>query len=315
MRVSLLIATRDRQASLARTLESVVAVRVPPGTHLELWVVDNGSRDGTWTWLQTLAIPGLSLRLLQEPRAGKSRALNRALAGATGKVLAFIDDDVVLAPTWLEALVRAFAEPELDAVQGGVHLRLSDPPPWWAIPRVQAILAATCGFTSGRPPGELFGSNMAVRNRGELPRFCEDLGPGTPWRSAEDTEWSLRVLARARLARFDPAVAAEHVLGPRLNLREVFRRQWWCGFHQLCLAPPEKRGALARVALGRVLIHPPRVVGGCLLGQRRRVLDLLLDLARAAGNLTALALGHRHPTWETGRCGRPAGLAESAAGS
>ena len=74
--VSVLIATRDRAASLARTLASL-ARQVAPGLSWELVVVDNGSRDDTRLVLDRFA-NALPLVVLSEPRAGKNRGLNRA---------------------------------------------------------------------------------------------------------------------------------------------------------------------------------------------------------------------------------------------
>jgi GT2 family glycosyltransferase len=49
-----------------------------------------------------------------------SRARNIGVAHAAGEVIAFLDDDAVLEPTWSRALVRAFTDPDLAAATGPV---------------------------------------------------------------------------------------------------------------------------------------------------------------------------------------------------
>ena len=74
--LSVLIATRDRAGSLARTLDSLVAQEIS-GLDWELLVVDNGSSDETPAVLARFA-KTLPLFALAELRPGKNRALNRA---------------------------------------------------------------------------------------------------------------------------------------------------------------------------------------------------------------------------------------------
>ena len=54
----------------------------------------------------------------QEPRAGKSAALNRGVAAARGDVLVFTDANALFAPDALAALVAPFADPRVGVVSG-----------------------------------------------------------------------------------------------------------------------------------------------------------------------------------------------------
>jgi len=62
--------------------------------------------------------PGPGVRYAVEPRPGLGWARNRALAEASGEILAFTDDDVVVDPGWVEALAAVFQE---DAQVGAVN--------------------------------------------------------------------------------------------------------------------------------------------------------------------------------------------------
>src|SRR4051812_20011062 len=69
--------------------------------------------------------------VIAEPEPGLSRARNRALATAAG-VLAFVDDDAVVADGWWEALRRRWDEAPADVacIGGPVRpRRLVGPPP------------------------------------------------------------------------------------------------------------------------------------------------------------------------------------------
>ena len=65
-------------------------------------VVDNNSSDQTREVVEEFAdrYPG-RFRYLFEPQPGKSYALNSGIREARGTVLAFIDDDVTVEPSWL----------------------------------------------------------------------------------------------------------------------------------------------------------------------------------------------------------------------
>jgi glycosyltransferase involved in cell wall biosynthesis len=97
--VSIIIATRDRAASLRETLRHVEALEIPADWDTERIVVDNGSTD------ETAAIASeFSVTVQAEPRPGASRARNRGAQVSSGEVLLFLDDDMRPPPGWLVGL-------------------------------------------------------------------------------------------------------------------------------------------------------------------------------------------------------------------
>jgi GT2 family glycosyltransferase len=121
MRVSVVVATHDRPGRLRRLLDSL---REQTVDDFEVIVVDDGSVRGT---------PELLRREAEgeaEPPLPRFRAVRREVAGgpsaarndgwplAAAPLVAFVDDDCVAAPGWLEALLRA-AEAEPGAVVQG----------------------------------------------------------------------------------------------------------------------------------------------------------------------------------------------------
>ena len=90
----------------------------------EVIVVDNASSDGTAEWLRA-ARPEVVL-VEQSENLGFGRAVNRGVDAATGDILVLINNDVVCEPTFIEAIIRPFARPEVGMV-AGVLLQEADP--------------------------------------------------------------------------------------------------------------------------------------------------------------------------------------------
>ena len=218
--LSVVIATRDRAASLSRALESLVRQQAPGGAW-EVVVVDNGSRDDTHRVLERFA-RALPLVVLEEPRAGKNRALNRALSSLRGELLVFTDDDVVAGPDWLANLVAASRRWPDAAVFGG-PIEPEFPlgtPDWVQAPDfVLASEAFGCLPRAAEGPGDRlpFGANLAIRARiFEGIRFDETIGPGSAARYAQGSEYELLTRLRGRGERFVhvPDAPVRHVIEP-----------------------------------------------------------------------------------------------------
>ncbi|KAA9013012.1 glycosyltransferase [Sphingobium limneticum] len=108
---SVVICTRDRPEELARCLASLPLQSFRPN---EIVVVDNASRDGR---TREVAIQA-GVVYVREDRPGLDFARNTGAKAATGDIIAYTDDDVLLHPRWLENLVAAFDAPEIGAVTG-----------------------------------------------------------------------------------------------------------------------------------------------------------------------------------------------------
>ena len=219
MRVTLLIATRDRRASLERCLEAA-GQRARPGP-LEVVVVDNGSRDGTGAFLAEYARRApFQLVALSEPRPGKSRALNTGLARVTGDVIAFIDDDIYVTPDYFERLTEIFEREDVGYCGG--RILLHDPTD---LPMTRAYhdddpthprRARSSRRGRFRAATWRFGGTVLEAIGG----FDPMLGPGTPF-ICEDVDLAARASVAGWVGGYFPELLVYHHHGRKTSAQEA----------------------------------------------------------------------------------------------
>ena len=103
--VSVVVPTHNRRLMLPRAIQSILRQR---DVSIELIVVDDGSSDGTGPWLDRLAAADQRIKVVHHavPRF-ISGARNAGIAQATGRWVAFCDDDDLWAPDKLSAQLAA----------------------------------------------------------------------------------------------------------------------------------------------------------------------------------------------------------------
>lgn len=117
----MVIPTYDRAATVVGAIESVLAQSV---TDLEVVVVDDGSSDDTETVVTGFADP--RVRYVRRPNGGISAARNTGAAHASGRLLAFLDDDDRLRPDYLARLGAVLDETDAAVATCGAELRSLD---------------------------------------------------------------------------------------------------------------------------------------------------------------------------------------------
>jgi putative glycosyltransferase (exosortase G-associated) len=123
-RVSLIIPVLNGERTLSTCLASL-RFQTYPHECLEVFVVDNGSTDGTFAVFQQAQAQsfGGQLHWISTPFRGKAWALNAGIHLTSGKYLINIDADVVLAADAISQMVAAFeADPNISAATGGVEV-------------------------------------------------------------------------------------------------------------------------------------------------------------------------------------------------
>lgn len=102
MRISVVIATKDRSAYLAAALASLEEQVGAPS--FEVIVVDNGSTDDTKSIVAAqTARAAYPVTYIYEPEPNRGKARNRGIAVAGGYVVLFCDDDVRVPQGFLAA--------------------------------------------------------------------------------------------------------------------------------------------------------------------------------------------------------------------
>ncbi|HKV25998.1 MAG TPA: glycosyltransferase family 2 protein [Candidatus Acidoferrum sp.] len=210
MKISVLIASLNRSASLLNFLQELKRQAVPEGLDWEVLVVDNNSTDDTKQLISPFiaAYPD-HFRYYLETRPGKSAALNTAFAESAGDILAFTDDDCLPNPDWLAAIAAEFSsDPELRALGGRVELYNNQDKP---------VSIRTCQErTRIASPGDLFslfiGCNMAVHRSAceAVQGFDTSLGPGNRTRALEDMDFLYRIYKCGLKMIYSPSVLVFH---------------------------------------------------------------------------------------------------------
>ena len=116
--VTVVISAYNEVAHIEATVRNKLAQDYPRD-RLDVLVVSDGSTDGTDEVLRSLAAEDPRVRYLrQEPRRGKTAALNLMVERAKGEIIVFSDANSMYRPDALRKLVASFADPQVGYVSG-----------------------------------------------------------------------------------------------------------------------------------------------------------------------------------------------------
>ena len=165
-RASVIIPTYNRCHSLERALQSVKELQFPRD-QFEVVVVDNNSSDNTPGVSDKFRATGVPVKYVKETRLSFTVARHTGAQAASGPVLCYIDDDVMVSPGWLTAIVAAFEKDEGVAIVGGPILPIfeSEPPEW--IQKYHPMSGWLSLLDLGTSQHEVqyaYGPNFSVRN-------------------------------------------------------------------------------------------------------------------------------------------------------
>jgi cellulose synthase/poly-beta-1,6-N-acetylglucosamine synthase-like glycosyltransferase len=191
---------------------------------LEVIVVDDGSTDDTAAIVRRLLRPGLGLRLLSQPNAGKPAALNAGVAAARGPVVICVDGDTIFQRDTITWLLHRFADPRVGAVSGNTKVANRR----GFLGRCQHV-EYVMGFNLERRAYELWDCMPTVP--GAIGAFRRDaweaVGGASDDTLAEDTDLTMAVnRAGWRVVYEDRAVAWTEAPA---TLRALWRQRYrWC---------------------------------------------------------------------------------------
>jgi glycosyltransferase involved in cell wall biosynthesis len=198
--------------------------------------------------------PGLLERLRSErpdvvavenrEQPGLSGARNSGARAARGEVVAFLDDDAVAAPDWLEFLVEAYADASVIGVGGRIDPVWPERRPAGLPPEFDWVVGCTYrGLPTERSAvRNMIGANMSLRSDvlASIGGFRSDLGRiGNRPLGCEETELCIRALQSM------PGAAILYEPRARVHHRVTPERTRWRYFHSRCYSEGLSKAAVA----------------------------------------------------------------------
>lgn len=279
----------DRWGDLAEAVASVLGQSHPPAETIV--VIDHNP-----ALLERVRRELTGVRAVENvERKGLSGARNSGVAVASGDIVAFLDDDAVAEPDWLEHLVAPYQDSRVLGVGGEIVPRWQSGRPRYFPTEFQWVVG--CSYTGlpeeRRPVRNLIGANMSVRRDilTEVGGFSSVIGRvGTRPVGCEETELCIRARQRWPDSEFvyEPGARVHHSVPlARSRVRYFASRCWFEGISKAVVA----RAAGARDGLASERSYTLRTLPlGVLGGVRDALHGDPGGLARAAAILTGLGV-------------------------
>ena len=307
MRIAICIGTYKRPELLRELLVGISQLTFcrEPTPQIEIIVVDNDPLRSAQPVCASVEL-SWPLKYFVEERRGITQVRNRAVAeaGAAGSI-AFLDDDEVPAPRWLEELLSAQHRYHADVVAGPVLPRFAPGVPEWA---KSSRLFHRPSFSTGQSLNICSTNNALVRTEVffRVPTFDDRFNLS----GGEDTHFFLRVRrAGYAIVWSQEAIVFESIARERASFLWLLRRGYQYGnTWSCCELSLDNR---LRVRAARLLKGLAHVVKGVAL-TAVSVFEGKAALARSLqvvclglGMLTGLA-GHKFLAYQSPSVGLPA---------
>ena len=197
-------------------------------------------------------------------RPGLSGARNSGVRAASGDIVAFVDDDVIARPDWLEELVNAYQDSSVVGVGGWVEPCWTAGRPGWFPEEFNWVVGCSYeGLPKATSPIRNFiGANMSFRRHvfEAVGGFDPELGRvGTTPFGCEETEFCIRVHEKL------PGSKLLHEPRARVLHRVPESRASWTYFRARCYAEGRSKATLTRLSgtgagLASERVHAARVL-------------------------------------------------------
>ncbi|MFN0018647.1 MAG: glycosyltransferase [Pirellulaceae bacterium] len=213
--ITVVVCTHNRAESLRQALASLYALETGGRFTYEVLVVDNASADHTPQVIAAAAQASQApLRGVHESQKGIVPARNRGVLEATGKWIAFFDDDQLADRQWLLELFSAAEQHQVRSVGGAVHLQLPIGCERQLAPLVRTLLGesrwseTTTPYTRSTSPGA--GNWLLDRS------LVLDVGMFQAAHQGrnEDSDLYRRICLAGESSWFVPAAIVHHIITP-----------------------------------------------------------------------------------------------------
>lgn len=244
--LSVIIPTLNRGRLFHDTVRQVLTQRFPS---FDLWLIDQSDPDER-------AVNEALVTTLDDPRVrylhldvkGLPNARNEGLARAKGRIVLFLDDDVILLDdAFLDAHVRAYADPTIGGVTGRIVERSVRPNAKDTAAHISAGGRTITNMwgTERRMIESCKGANMSYR-RAAIDQIGGFDRRYTGTALLEDTDFSYRIRAAGWALLYDPACELVHLSAPSGGVRvaDALRGETW-RFRNTAYFVLKHRGRLA----------------------------------------------------------------------
>lgn len=222
--VSLIIAAHNEEAVMATKLYNTLALDYP-ADKLQIIVAADGSDDATAAIVRSFGRWGVELSYAPA-RQGKVTAINRAVAQATGQVLAFSDANNLYDAHTLRQLVAPLADPSVGMVSGAKLILRGDGALgdseglYWRYESLIKGWQTQLGTATGAP-----GEVMAIR------RNLFEPVPATIIN--DDLYLALRLITQGHNVHYTPLARSYERVSPTAQDEMLRRSRMVCGHFQL----------------------------------------------------------------------------------
>jgi len=110
--ISIVTPSYNQAKYIRATIDSVLSQNYP---HLEYWVIDGGSTDGT---IKILKSYGKKIKWVSERDNGQTDAINKGLRKCRGEVMAYLNSDDIYMPETLMAVGEYYGKTHADWITG-----------------------------------------------------------------------------------------------------------------------------------------------------------------------------------------------------
>lgn len=237
MVVTAIICTHNRSEVLQDCLLSLERQSLSEDQY-EILIVDNASTDSTASIAQAWASKRPNRKYIFEETVGLARARNTGLAASSGAVVAYTDDDVLVADDWLERIGDRFSSlgHEVGGLGGEIDPLFEAPRPSWLTDDLLHFLSINLGWSETprlmTDVEWICEANCAYRTEvlNRYGGFPEHLGrKGDLLLSGENFVNEMMKKDGIQFY-FDPTIRVTHRIPPsRLTKEWMRRRMFWAG--------------------------------------------------------------------------------------
>lgn len=210
--LDIVIPTRNRREMILETLESLLA---NPQPDIAIWVIDQSDQNGTYKAIKD-QLADERINYVRSDQKGSNVARNLGISLGQAPLIAFTDDDCVVADNWVQETLAAFEQADIDAVFGRVIDQSIGLPG-------DNVTAGIKIAVKNDPDRKVYKDNrfrldyghgacMAFRRKtlDRLGGFDPLLGNGGPLRSWPERDIGYRILHSGGTIVYEPKVVLHH---------------------------------------------------------------------------------------------------------